>query len=217
MADFLHELWIARFALTQGLILTLWISLVSIIAGSLLGVMGGIALTYGGRPVRWPVRALVDTLRGIPVLVLILAVFYLLTFAGINFTAVQSGLIALSLFSAAHMAEIVRGALSSIPEGQVDAGKALGLSLPRIFALVLLPQAVRMIMPVWINTGAELVKTSTLLSVIGTGELLFRTQEVIGRNFMTMEFYGFAGALYFLINFAIEQAGNAVGRRFALR
>lgn len=217
MADFLHELWIARFALTQGLILTLWISLVSIIAGSLLGVMGGIALTYGGRLVRWPVRALVDALRGIPVLVLILAVFYLLTFAGINFTAVQSGLIALSLFSAAHMAEIVRGALNSIPEGQIDAGKALGLTMPRIFALVLLPQAVRMIMPVWINTGAELVKTSTLLSVIGTGELLFRTQEVIGRNFMTMEFYGFAGVLYFLINFTIEQAGNAVGRRFALR
>lgn len=217
MADFLHELWIARFALTQGLILTLWISLVSIIAGSLLGVMGGIALTYGGRLVRWPVRAVVDTLRGVPVLVLILAVFYLLTFAGINFTAVQSGLIALSLFSGAHMAEIVRGALSSIPEGQIDAGKALGLSLPRIFALVLLPQAVRMIMPVWINTGAELVKTSTLLSIIGTGELLFRTQEIIGRNFMTMEFYGFAGALYFLINFAIERAGNAVGRRFALR
>ena len=68
-------------------------------------------------------------------------------------------------------------------------------------------------MPVWINTGAELVKTSTLLSVIGTGELLFRTQEVIGRNFMTMEFYGFAGALYFLINFSIEQLGQTISRR----
>lgn len=217
MAHFLHEVWIARFALMQGLALTLWISVISICVGTVLGVLGGIALTYGGRIVRWPVRALVDALRGIPVLVLILAVFYLLTFAGINFTAVQSGLIALSLFSGAHMAEIVRGALNSIPTGQIDAGKALGLTFPRIFALVLLPQAVRMIMPVWINTGAELVKTSTLLSVIGTGELLFRTQEIIGRNFMTLEFYGFAGVLYFLINFAIEQAGQAVGRRFALR
>lgn len=213
MADFLHQLWIARFALTQGLVLTLWFSLVSILAGTLLGIMGGVALTYGGRRVRWPVRALVDALRGIPVLVLILAVFYLLTFAGINFTAVESGLIALSLFSGAHMAEIVRGALSAIPSGQIDAGKALGLNAYRIFFLVLLPQAVRMIMPVWINTGAELVKTSTLLSVIGTGELLFRTQEVIGRNFMTLEFYSFAGALYFLINFSIEQLGQAINRR----
>ena len=217
MADFLHQLWIARFALTQGLMLTMWISLVSIVAGSLLGIMGGVALTYGGKPVRWPVRALVDALRGIPVLVLILAVFYLLAFAGINFTAVESGLIALSLFSGAHMAEIVRGALSAIPVGQIDAGKALGLNSYRVFFLVLLPQAVRMIMPVWIHTGAELVKTSTLLSVIGTGELLFRTQEIIGRNFMTMEFYGFAGALFFLINFCIERAGRALGRRFAMR
>lgn len=215
MADFLQQLWIARFALAQGLVLTVWISVVSIALGSLLGMLGGIALTYGGRPLRWPVRALVDALRGIPVLVLILAVFYLLTFAGINFTAVQSGLIALSLFSGAHMAEIVRGALNAIPAGQIDAGMALGLSRWRVFLLVLLPQAVRMIMPVWINTGAELVKTSTLLSVIGTGELLFRTQEIIGRNFMTLEFYGLAGALYFVINFAIEKAGQAVGRRFA--
>ena len=57
MVDFLHQLWIARFALTQGLALTLWISFVSIIAGTLLGILGGVALTYGGRPVRWPVRA----------------------------------------------------------------------------------------------------------------------------------------------------------------
>ncbi|QIG47800.1 amino acid ABC transporter permease [Nordella sp. HKS 07] len=217
MAHFLHEVWIARFALLQGLALTLWLSVISICVGTVLGVLGGIALTYGGRFTRWPVRAVVDALRGIPVLVLILAVFYLLTFAGINFTAVQSGLIALSLFSGAHMAEIVRGALSAIPQGQIDAGKALGLSPFRIFLLVLLPQAVRMIIPVWINTGAELVKTSTLLSVIGTGELLFRTQEIIGRNFMTLEFYGLAGALFFLINFIIEKAGQAVGRRFALR
>lgn len=217
MDNFLHEIWIARFALAQGLLLTVWISLASIIAGSLLGLSAGIALTYGGRPLRWPVRALVDAIRGIPVLVLILAIFYLLAIAGINFTAIESGLIALTIFCAAHMAEIVRGALQSIPHAQIDAGKAIGLTFPRILAYVLLPQAVRMIVPVWINTSVELVKTSTLLSVIGTGELLFRTQEVIGRNFMTLEFYGLAGALYFVVNFAIERAGKFAGRRFALQ
>ncbi len=72
-------------------------------------------------------------------------------------------------------------------------------------------------MPVWINTGAELVKASTLLSVIGTGELLFRTQEIVGRNFMTLEFYGLCGLLYFLINFAIERLGKLAARRFALQ
>ncbi len=217
MDGFLHEIWVARFALAQGLVLTAWISALSILAGSILGLFAGIALTYGSRPLRWPVRAYVDAIRGIPVLVLILAIFYLLAIAGINFTAVQSGLIALSVFCSAHMAEVIRGALQSIPAAQIDAGRAIGLTFPRILAYVLLPQAVRMIVPVWINTGVELVKTSTLLSVIGTGELLFRTQEIIGRNFMTLEFYGLAGLLYFLINLAIDRLGKFAGRRFALQ
>jgi polar amino acid transport system permease protein len=72
-------------------------------------------------------------------------------------------------------------------------------------------------MPVWINTGAELVKASTLLSVIGTGELLLRTQEVVGRNFMTLEFYGLCGLLYFLVNSMIERFGKFAERRFALQ
>ena len=71
------------------------------------------------------------------------------------------------------------------------------------------------IVPVWINTAAELVKASTLLSVIGTGELLFRTQEIVGRNFMTLEFYGLC-ASYFLVNFAIERLGKLAARRFAI-
>ena len=62
-----------------------------------------------------------------------------------------------------------------------------------------------------------MVKTSTLLSVIGTGELLFRTQEIVGRNFMTLEFYGLCGVLYFLVNYAIEYAGKFAARRFALQ
>jgi polar amino acid transport system permease protein len=115
------------------------------------------------------------------------------------------------------MGEIVRGALQSIPRSQIDAGRAIGLTFPRILAYVLLPQVVRQIMPVWINTGAELVKASTLLSVIGAGELLFRTQEIVGRNFMTLEFYGLCGLLYFLVNFAIEHLGKYAARRFALQ
>src|SRR5262245_12519216 len=115
MEHFLHEIWVARWPLVHGLTLTTGVSLASIVAGSLLGLLGGIGLTYGRRWLSWPIRLLVDTLRGIPVLVLILAIFYLLALGGINFTAVQSGLLALTVFSAAHMAEILRGALQAIP------------------------------------------------------------------------------------------------------
>ena len=217
MEGFLHELWVARWAIAQGTLLTIQVSAFSILLGSALGMLGGVGLAYGPWPLRWLIRILVDCIRGTPVLVLILASFYLLSFAGINFTAIESGLFSLTIFCAAHMAEVIRGALQSIPGAQIDAGRSIGLTFPKILTYVLLPQVARQILPVWVNTGAELVKASTLLSVIGAGELLFRTQEIIGRNFMTLEFYGFCGVLYFLINFAIERLGKVAARRFALQ
>jgi polar amino acid transport system permease protein len=215
MEIFLRELGIAAGPLLNGLLLTIWISSFVISAGSVAGFVLGVLLTYGPSPLRWLIRGYVDAVRGTPVLVLILASYYLLAIAGINFTAIQSGLFALSVFCSAHIAEIVRGALQAIPRPQIEAGRSIGLRFTQILIYVLLPQALRQILPVWINTGAELVKASTLLSVIGVGELLLKTQETVGRNFMTLEFYGLCGALYFLVNFAIEQIGKAAERRVA--
>ena len=79
---------------------------------------------------------------------------------------------------------------------------------------MLLPQALRQVIPIWVNTATEIVKASTLLSVIGVGELLLKTQEVIGRNYLTLEFYALAGLLYFLINRAIQALGQRAERRF---
>jgi polar amino acid transport system permease protein len=214
--NFLHELAIGAWPLIDGFLLTLWISLAVIAGGSAFGFLLGIALSFGAVPLRLLIRAYVDAVRGTPVLVLILASYYLLAIAGVNFTAIQSGLFALSIFCSAHMAEIVRGALQSIPRTQIEAGRSIGLTFPKILLYVLLPQALLQILPVWINTGAELVKASTLLSIIGVGELLLRTQEIVGRNFMTLEFYALCGVLFFLINFALERLGKFVERRFAI-
>jgi len=213
MQPFLHELSIAIVPMLQGLGLTISVSLVVIVVGSALGIVLGVALTYGPLPSRLGIRAYVDVVRGTPVLVLILAAYYLLAIAGVNFTAVQSGLVALSVFCSAHMAEIVRGALQAIPKTQVEAGRSIGLTFPGILVHILLPQAMRQILPVWINTGTELVKASSLLSIIGVGELLLKTQEVVGRNFMTLEFYALCGLLYFAVNFGIERLGKRAERR----
>ncbi len=217
MEKFLHELTIASGPLADGFLLTVQISISVIAAGSAMGLVFGMMLTYGPRIVRGAFRAYVDIIRGTPVLVLILAAYYLLAVAGINFTAIQSGLLALSVFCSAHMAEITRGALQSIPPTQIEAGRSIGLTFPKILAYVLIPQAMRMILPVWTNTATELVKATTLLSVIGVSELLLKTQETIGRNFMTLEFFAVCGALYFFVNFAIERLGKYLESRWALR
>jgi polar amino acid transport system permease protein len=216
MSAFLTTLWLSRWQLLEGFLISVEVSAAAIVIGTLLGLFIGIGLAFGGRPVRWPLRAYVDVVRGTPVLVLILASFYILAAFGIQFTATGSGVFALSLFCGAHLGEIFRGALQAIPATQIDAGKSIGLSSPQVLFLVLLPQALRQVLPVWINTAVEIVKASTLLSIIGVGDLLLKTQEVIGRTFQTLEFYVFAGLVYFLVNYAIERLGKRAERRFSI-
>ena len=215
MDAFLQQIWVARWALLDGAWLTVQISVLSIAAGTVFGVLVGLALTYGGRALRWPARLFVDFIRGTPVLVL--AAFYILSVIGIQLTAVQAGIFALAVFCSSHVGEIVRGALQAIPLGQTEAAKSLGLSFRQTVVLVLLPQALRQILPSWVNTGTEMVKASTLLSVIGVTELLLATKEVISRNYMSMQFYLLAAAIYFVVNFAIERLGKTLARRAALR
>ncbi|MEQ9247797.1 MAG: amino acid ABC transporter permease [Nitratireductor sp.] len=213
---FLDQVWLARFVILRGLGLTVSISLLAIALGSVLGVLVGLALTYGNRPLRFVVRAYTDFIRGTPVLVLVLASFYILSTIGIELNAFQAGVFALAVFCSSHVGEIVRGALQAIPAGQTEAAKAIGLTFRQTFTSVLWPQALRQMLPTWVNTAAEMVKASTLLSVIGVAELLLRTQEIISRNFMSLEFYFLAGLLYFAINYAIERFGKYVERKVSV-
>lgn len=209
-------IWAARWPILTGLGLSLVISALSILLGTALGLGLGILLTYGGRPLRFLIRLYVDFLRGTPVFVLILAAFYVLAVVGIDLTPMQAGVFSLSLFCSAHVAEILRGALQSIPRGQTEAAKAIGLTFRQTLVSVLLPQAGRQILPVWVNTATEIVKASTLLSVIGVVELLLAVEQVIARTYLSLDLYFFAGLVFFLINFAIERAGRRLERRLAI-
>ena len=213
---FLYELWVSRWALLQGLGVTVLISLLAILLGTILGVFVGLVLVYGRWVSRFAVRLYIDFVRGTPVFVLVLACYYLLTQIGIQLTAFQAGLVALVVFCSTHVGENLRGALQSLPRGQTEAAKAIGLTFPQIFVYVLAPQALRQALPAWINTATEMVKASTLLSIISVAELLLVTRQIVARNFMTFEFYFFAGLIYFLINYAIERAAKAAERRVAL-
>ena len=213
---FLDQLWIARYVILNGMAMTVSISLLAILVGSVLGVFVGLALVYGNRVLRLMVRAYTDIIRGTPVLVLVLACYYVSSAVGIELGPFAAGVLALAIFCSSHVGEIVRGALQAIPKGQTEAAKAIGLTFSQTFTSVLWPQALRQCLPAWVNTAAEMVKASTLLSVIGVAELLLRTQEIISRNFMSLQFYFLAGALYFIVNFGIERFGKYVERKTAL-
>jgi polar amino acid transport system permease protein len=210
---FFDQLWLARIPILKGIGVTISISFLAICVGTVAGLGVGLALTYGVRPLRWLVRAYTDFIRGTPVLVLVLASYYVLSAVGLDLGPFQAGVLALAVFCSSHVGEIVRGALQAIPKGQSEAARAIGLTFPQTFTSVLAPQALRLALPAWVNTAAEMVKASTLLSIIGVAELLLRTQELISRTFLSLEFYFFAGFLYFVINYGIERFGQFVERK----
>jgi polar amino acid transport system permease protein len=201
--------------LLRGLGTTLEISTWVLVIGSLVGAMVGIVLLYAGTTLRVLARLYVDTVRGIPVLVLIFACYFGLPALGVRLSAFQAGVTALSIFSAAHIAEIVRGGVDSIPRGQTDAAKAIGLNFHQTLRLVIFPLALRRMLPPWVNTAVEIVKGSALLSLLGITDLLLAMQNLVGYTFVVLPFYGLTAILYFLVNFTISRLSALLEGRFA--
>jgi len=198
----------------RGLLVTLGISVAVLVAGTLLGAGLGLCLLYGTRPARLAARIYVDTLRGIPQLVLIFAIFYAFPLLGMRLSPIVAGIVALSLFCAAHVAEVLRGAVSSIPRGQSDAAQGIGLTFRQRLRFVILPQALAPFLPAWTNTAVEIVKSSSLVSLVSVVDLTMATQQIVGRTREALLFYAVAAVLYFIINFLLSLAGQRLEKRF---
>ena len=199
--------------LWQGVIITLQISVLVIVAGSLIGLFVGLGLLYGPAWLRPILRGYVDLMRGLPLLVTIFVIFYVPPSLGIEVNGFAAVVLALSLFAGAHISEIVRGAVSSVPRGQTDAARALGLTFwPRIWNIIV-PEALPAIVPPWTNTAIEMVKGTSLAYLISVSELLFQTYKVVGRTGASMQLYIAAAVLYFAINFALSRFGAWLERR----
>lgn len=201
--------------LGRGLLVTLVVSLSVLLLGTIIGLGGGLCLLYGVRPLRLAARIYVDTLRGIPQLVLIFAIFYGFPVLGLQLSAILAGILALSLFCGAHVAEVVRGAVASIPRGQADAAMGIGLNFRQRLRHVIFPQAVVRILPAWVNTAVEIVKSSSLVSLVSVVDLTMAVQQIVGRTREALLFYAVAAALYFILNFTLSMAGQRLERRFS--
>lgn len=200
----------------RGLLVTVMVSVAVLLLGTLLGIGGGLSLLYGAQPLRWFVRVYVDVSRGIPQLVLIFAIFYGLPALGLQVSAIAAGILALSLFCGAHMSEIIRGGVVSIPRGQTDAAKGIGLTFLQRLRHVIFPQALGRILPAWVNTAVEIVKSSSLVSLVSVVDLTMAIQQIVGRTREALLFYAVAAALYFAINFTLSLMGRRLERSFAL-
>ncbi len=198
-----------------GLVMTLLVSVSVMALGLGVGLLGGLALLFGPRLLRLMVRGYVDFVRGTPLLVLIFLIFYGIPAVGIPVPNFVAAVISLGAFAGAHISEIVRGGISSIPRGQTDASMALGLTFWPRLTRVVLPQAVARILPPLVNTTVEVVKGSSLVSLVSIVELTLATEQVVQRVQRPVPLYIAAALMYFVVNFIVSSGGRRLERRFA--
>lgn len=200
----------------SGTLVTLIISFITVILGTILGIVLALMKLSSFRPLRWFANVYIEVFRGTPMLVQIIISVGLLhnlisfpTFPigilDIDFSRLSAGIVALSLNSAAYVAEIIRGGINAVDIGQNEASRSLGLSGVQTMRYVILPQALRNILPPLGNEFIVLIKDSSLLSVIGIYELMNSAQIVVTSSFIPMRPLYVAAVIYFILTFSTSQ------------
>jgi polar amino acid transport system permease protein len=215
MADMIDAIIYAIPYLMNGLGMTLLVSMIVVVLSLIVGVILGVGLIYGPLPLRWLIRILTDCIRGIPILVLIFGVYYGLPPLGLNLSSFSAAVLALTLFKTAQVIEYVRGAVTSIPRGQMEAAKSIGLIFSQRMRYVIFPQAIRRFLPPWLNGVTDAVKGSALVSLLGVVDLMQAINQVIGRTYEPMPLYLLGALMYFAINYSLSTMSRVLERRYS--
>jgi polar amino acid transport system permease protein len=192
--------------LLGGLELTLLLSLCSVVLSLVLGTAIGLLRSYGPRPLQLAIAFYVDSMRAIPVLVVLVWTYFALPIlTGAVLPPFWAALVALTVHIAAYVAEIVRAGVSSIRTGQLWAASALGMSQWQAIRTVILPQAVVRMLPAFGSVISIAIKDTAIASVIAVPEYMNRSQTVAGQSFHPIEIFTVAVAVYFLILFPVTR------------
>ncbi|GBQ88476.1 amino acid ABC transporter permease [Acetobacter nitrogenifigens DSM 23921 = NBRC 105050] len=203
--------------LMQGLQVTLLIAISGLAGGIVSGVVAGVALEYGGRISNVLAHIYVALIRGTPIVVQVMFIFFALPLiAGIRISSIDAAIITIIINSGAYNAEIIRGALNSVPGGIQEAGLAMGLSFPAVLAHIIAPLAFRRSLPAMGNQLVNVVKDTSIFIVIGVGELTRRGQEVMAENFRSVEVWSEVAAIYFVVISAFTLGLRVLERRMRL-
>ena len=203
--------------LWDGLILSLELAFVSILIGMVIGLALALFHTDGGWKTRACVAGYVEAIRNIPLLLLVYLVFYGLPSAGgFEYSATTSFVITLSVYSGAHLVEVFRAGLAAVPEGLIEAGKAIGLTPWQRLVHVRLPTMFRIVLPSLSNTYISLFKDTSVASVIAVPELTYGAQWINFNTFRIIEVYAVITPMYLVTGYAILLFLRQIERRFAV-
>ncbi|MCR5784253.1 MAG: amino acid ABC transporter permease [Eubacterium sp.] len=200
---------------------TLILALLSLFFASIIGVFFGILGVLDNKICRKIELIFVDIIRGIPLIVLALYLFYgipmfvnSITGGGFTISQLQVGVIALSLNCGAYMAEIIRAGILSVDKGQVEAARSLGLPYSKTLRKIVLPQAVKTMVPTIINQFIITLKDTSILSAIGFPELVNSAKNVIGITFMSFETWSIVAVMYLVVILLLTNLSRYIERRW---
>ena len=190
--------------LAAGLRWTVVVSLLGMLLALALAVVLVAMRRSRHRSLRAPARIYTEIILGIPILVLLFIVFFVLPEAGIVIDPLPAGLVTLMLYYSPYLAEVMRGALNAVPSGQVEAARTVGMSRFRIAQRIVAPQAIGLMLPPMTGLFIGLTKDSAILSVISVAELTFQAKQVISRTYAPFEVYVLVAAGYWVLTFVLE-------------
>ena len=199
--------------LAHGTVVTLKISLAAGVLACLIGFALGLAALSQVRPVQWIIAAYVDFVRGTPLLIQVFLVFFALPVIGIRFDEIWAGIIALAFNTSAYIAETVRGGVGSVERGQAEAAKSIGMFRWQILTYILMPQALRPMLPPLTNELISMTKNTSLLSVISVYELTRAGQAIISVHFVPFEIYLLLALYYYALIKALSYLSRWIERR----
>ena len=208
----------------EGVRNTLIISLLAVCIGTILGALMALARMSRFRPLRWLATAYIEFFRGTPLMVQLTFIFYGLPMIGVSFPEVafipdfsrfMAGVIAMSLNSCAYVAEVIRSGIQAVDPGQMEAARCLGLSGAQGMTMVVLPQAIRNILPALGNEFVTVIKESSVVSVIGIADLMYRTNGVKAKTYNVLECLAVAAIIYFIMTFFFSKVIAWTERRMA--
>jgi polar amino acid transport system permease protein len=213
---------VARYIIEVGLRNTLKLSAISLFGSTLIGITLGTLLTVHFLPTRALIRLYIEVWRGLPILVTIFIVFFALpaVSATLRFDPITAGAIALILWGSAQVAETTRGAVQSIPREQHEAASALGFGWVGRHAFVIMPQALRRLLPPLVGLLVNIIQNTTIVQVIGAPEILETAERQVERLTFegqehAVEIYGAVMVVFFVISFPLTRLAAYLERRLA--
>ncbi len=203
--SFFSFAWDILPSLLDGLRVTLVLTAVGIVIGTLLGTFLALGKIYGNKPLSWFCRSYIEIFRGTPLLVQLFILYYGLPAWGLRLSPQMAAIIGLGLNSGAYSAEYLRGAIQSIGGGQMTAARSMGLTKSKSIVYVILPQAFRLVIPSWSNELIYLLKYTSLAYIINAPELMGHAKIIGSETFRYFEVFAVVAIIYLIIVVCLTQ------------